>query len=277
VNPRPTDSTGKLDSAETNPLPHVSSARAWTAIASPTKSKSQPVIREKIAPHRSLARRVRADGTEEICADDIMLIVPADPARPKQPSSEELADADIVVEHEPPKAEPFRPPAWSVNVTQEILAEDVLAVAAAPLPPPPPVQIIREERPSTIPPPWTVDNHVDDLEFPNPPQYSGQYAAISSGPRITTFSATQVFRRRSANVKIVIASLSAAAAVVFIAGLARFVPTAGASDGPVGIAVHAPKKLDKSVRGRVLAYGNAPRIHEAETISIDALPHSRHR
>jgi len=145
----------------------------------------------------------------------------------------------------------------------------VLEVAAAPLPPP------KDERPSTVPPPWTVDAH-DDLEFPTPPQYSGPYPAAAA-PRITNFSATQVYRRRSANMKIVIASLSTAAAVVFIAGIARLAPTAGNTDGPVGIAIRAPKKLDKSVRGKLLAYGTAARVQQGETISIDALPTARHR
>ena len=168
---------------------------------------------------------------------------------------------------------PFRVPAYSVHVTQEILGEDVLEVqhVANQLAQ---QQQQQDERPSTIPPPWTVDTG-DDLEFPTPPKYSGQYPAYASGPRITTFSATQVFRRRSVNVKIVVASLAAALTVVTIAGLARLAPAAqfgSASDGPIGIAVHAPKKLDKAVRTKTLAYGKAPRLQEAEVVSIDALP-----
>jgi hypothetical protein len=291
VTPRPPDSTGKLDSAETNPLPHVSSARAWNAIGSseatnklvtlPKAAKAAPVIREKVTS----PRRVRADGTQEICVEDIMLIVPKAVApRPRLPSSEALDDGDIIVEHEepkqlfrPPPPEEFRPPAFSVHATQEVLVEDVLEVADKPLPPAPPASAApphREEIPSTVPPPWTIDA-ADDLEFPTPPQYSGPYPA-AVGPRITNFSPTQVYRRRSANVKIVIGSLSLAASLVIIAGLARFAPTAGNTDGPVGIAVHAPKKLDKTVRARVLAYGNAPRVQQGETISIDSLPQSHH-
>ena len=227
-----------------------------------TLPKSSPVIKEKLVP----PRRVRVDGTEEICADDIMVIVPK-----KQPSADEIAENDILVEVTEPS--PFRAPAYSVHATQEILGEDVLEVQHV-------ANQMRDERPSTIPPPWTVDTG-DDLEFPTPPKYSGQYPAYASGPRITNFSATQVFARRSANVKIVIASLAAALTVVTIAGLARFAPTASASGGPVGIAVHAPKKLVKSSTGKMLAYGKAPRLQEAEVVSIDALPtvpaHRYHR
>ena len=219
--------------------------------------KAAPVIKEKLAP----PRRLRADGTEEICADDIMLIVP----KTKQPSADEIAEDDILVEVTEPA--PFRAPAFSVHATQEILGEDVLEVQHVAN------QIAhqKEERPSTVPPPWTVDTS-DDLEFPTPPKYSGQYPAYSTGPRITNFSATQVFARRSANVKIVIASLAAAVAVVTIAGLARLAPTSSSSDGPVGIAVHAPKKLVKSSSGKTLAYGKGPHAQEAEVVSIDALP-----
>lgn len=248
------------DSAETNPLPKVSSARAWEALSFP---KAAPVIREKqVAP--APVRRVRADGTEEICVEDIMVIVPkaSAPARKKQPSSEELSDADIVVEVQAPE---FRPPAYSINATQEVLVDDVLEVANAPLPPQP--EPHRDEIPSTVP--WTVDAG-DDLEFPTPPKYTGSYPAVG-GRRITNYSATQVFRRRSVNVKVVVASLSLAASVVLVGGLARIAPASG-SDGPVGISVRAPKKLDTSVRAGTLAYGTAPKVDEGEAISIDSLP-----
>jgi hypothetical protein len=274
VTPRPPESTGKLDSAETNPLPHVSSAHAW-ASSSPSVSrpiitlpKAAPVIREKLAP---TTHRVRADGTQEICADDIMLIVP------KQPSADEIDVGDILVEVTEPA--PFRTPTFSVHATQEILSDDVLEVqhVANQLA----HQIVqqKEERPSTVPPAWTVDTG-DDLEFPTPPKYSGPYPAYSTGPRLTNFSATQVFRRRSANVKIVVASLAAAIAVVTIAGLARLSPTSSAAEGPVGISMHAPKKLVKSSTGKMLAYGKGPRLQEADVVSIDALPtvaHARYR
>ncbi len=272
------------DSAETNPLPKVSSAQAWGALASRSGvmapmdfPKATPVIREKQAAPQP-GRRVRVDGTEEICVEDIMLIVPkasAPPARAKQPSpearaygaadspkgtqDEELGDGDIVVEHAPPVQEEFRPPAFSVHATQEILADDVLEVAEA----------HRDEIPSTVP--WTVDAG-DDLEFPNPPQYSGPYQAVS--PRITSYSATQVFRRRSANLKVVVGSLSLAAAVVLVAGVARLAPTSNA-EGPVGISVRAPKRLDSAVRSGTLAYGAAPHVREGVAISIDALPEAR--
>jgi hypothetical protein len=234
-----------------------------------TLPKAAPVIREKLAP---TTHRVRADGTQEICADDIMLIVP------RQPSADEIAADDILVEVTEPA--PFRTPTFSVHATQEILSDDVLEVqhVANQLA----HQIVqqKEERPSTVPPAWTVDTG-DDLEFPTPPKYSGQYPAYSTGPRLTNFSATQVFRRRSANVKIVVASLAAAVAVVTIAGLARLsAPTSSAADGPVGISIHAPKKLVKSSTGKMLAYGKAPRLQEADVVSIDALPtvaHARYR
>jgi hypothetical protein len=217
----------------------------------PALPKRAPVIREKLtAPHR-----LRADGTQEICADDIMVIVP------KQSSSDEIAEDDILVELVQPG--PFRSPAFSVHATQEILVDDVLEVQHV-------ANQMRDERPSTIPPPWTLDT-ADDLDFPGPPKYSGQYPAYSTGPRLTNFSPTQIFQRRSTNVKIVIASLTMAAAVVTIAGLARLAPTSSA-EGPVGIAVHAPKKLDKSIRAKALAYGKAPRLQEAEVVSIDSLP-----
>ena len=277
MTPRPPDSTGNLSSAETNPLPHVSSARAWTAIeASKPKPpsaplialpKASPVIREKL----TVPQRVRADGTQEICADDIMVIVP----KVKQPSADEIIEEDILVEVTEAGLDPapFRTPTFSVHATQEILSDDVLEVQhvanqiahqAA--------QQQKEERPSTVPPAWTVDTG-DDLEFPTPPKYSGQYPAVATGPRLTNFSATQVFRRRNTNVKIVIASLSVAAAVVTVAGLARFAPTS-AAEGPVGISTHAPKKLEKSSHAKMLAYGKAPRLQEADVVSIDALPTS---
>ena len=258
------------DSAETNPLPKVSSARAWDALSFP---KATPVIREKqVAP--TPVRRVRADGTEEICVEDIMVIVPkaSAPARKKQPSSEELSDADIVVVAAPlegadveVQAPEFRRPAYSINATQEVLVDDVLEVADAPLPPPP--EPHRDEIPSTVP--WTVDAG-DDLEFPTPPKYTGSYPAVG-GRRITSYSATQVFRRRSLNVKVVVASVSLAASVVLVGGLARIAPASG-SEGPVGISVRAPKKLDDSVRAGTLAYGTAPKLDEGEAVSIDSLP-----
>jgi len=227
-----------------------------------TLPKAAPVIKEKL----TAPRRVRADGTEEILADDIMLIVP----KTKMPSADEIIETDILVEMSEPA--PFRAPAYSVHATQEILAEDVVEVQhvanqiAA--------QMKKEERPSTVPPPWVVDTG-DDLEFPGPPKYSGQYAAYTSGPKLTAFSSTQIFRRRNANLKIVVASLAAAVTVVTIAGVARFAPNLQAgstADGPVGIAVHSPKKLDKGVRTKLLAYGKAPRLQEADVVSIDALP-----
>ena len=247
MTPRPPDSTGTLSSAETNPLPHVSSARAWTAIEKPrppskplvTLPKASPVIREKLTAAssdprlRRDGRRLRADGTEEICADDIMVIVP------RQPSADEIAEDDILVEVTEPT--PFRAPAYSVHATQEILSDDVLEVQHVANQLAHHFAQQKEERPSTIPPPWTVDTG-DDLEFPTPPKYSGQYPAYSTGPRITNFSATQVFRRRSANVKIVVASLAAAVTVVTIAGLARLSP-ASASGGPVAYAGYWPEYL----------------------------------
>lgn len=254
------------DSAETNPLPKVSSAHAWDALAFP---KATPVIREKTPAPRP-AHRLRADGTQEICAEDIMVIVPkasAPAPRPKLPSSEELGDADIVVEVQAPE---FRPPAYSINATQEILADDVIDVAAAPLPPEPPAH--RDEIPSTVP--WTLDAG-DDLEFPSPPQWSSSYPAVK--PRITNYSATQVFRRRSVNVVVVVSSMVLAAMVVLVAGLARLAPSSAAADGPVGISVHAPKTLDSSIRTGRLAYGTAPRIQEGAAISIDSLPRVAHR
>jgi hypothetical protein len=212
------------------------------------------------------------------------------PPRAAQPSSEELDDADleIEVEHAAPvsQAPEFRPPAFSVHATQEVLADDVIEVANA-LPPPPPMPYFapaaQQERPSSIPPPWTVDANAPadlaEFEFPTPPQYSGQHPAISA--RITAFSATQVFRRRSTNMKVVIASVSLAASVVLIAGIARLAPSsafASSGDGPVGISVHAPKKLDSAVRGRTLAYGRATHVtQEVAAISIDSLPLSHSR
>lgn len=293
------ESTGKLETVETNPLPHVSSAQAWDALEKQkqkplvTLPKAVPVIREK-PPVPKPARRLRADGTEEICADDIMVIVPAQQARAPQPSSEELDEADIEVEVEPVKEE-FHPPAYSIHATQEIAADDVLEVVGK-LPdvttPPRPQQVApvafpqpvaqADDRPSSIPPAWTVDapqHETDDFEFPTPPQYSGQHSAISAA-RVTAFSATQVFRRRSANMKIVIASVSLAATVMLIAGIARLMPSASASDGPVGISFQAPKKLDAAVRPRVLAYGKATHVTSAPdiaAISIDSLPQAHHR
>jgi hypothetical protein len=276
VAPRPPTSNPS-ESADTNPLPKVSSAKAWTALSFP---KVPPVIREKPTAPRP-PRRVRADGTEEICAEDIMVIVPKaspprpGPARAKQPSSEELGDADIVVEHAAPQPEQFRPPAYSIHATQEILADDVIEVTSAAVNDA--VQEVaphRDEIPSTLP--WTIDAG-DDLEFPTPPQYSGPYAQVSQ--RITNYSATQVFRRRSTNVKVVIASVSLAAAVVLVSGiarLARIAPAAGES-GPVGISLHAPKPLDSTVRGSLLAYGTAPHVRETVAVSIDALPTVPHR
>ncbi len=254
--PRSPESSARLETEETNPLPNVSSAKAWTAISFP---KAAPIIREKVTAPRP-PHRIRADGTEEICVEDILVIVPR--MKDKQPSSDELGDEDIVVdvaEAEPEQQEEFRPPAYSVHATQEILADDVLAVSDAP--------VTQDDRPSTVP--WTIDaNPLDEFEFPTPPQMSGPYGAVR---RITNYSATQVFRRRNNNVKVVAASVGLALSVMMIAGIARMAPSTG-SDGPVGIAMRAPKKLDKAVRGRVLAYGTAARIDSGVTISIDSLP-----
>jgi hypothetical protein len=250
------------DSAETNPLPKVSSARAWTSLVSAGPRtpmgfpKATPVIREKVAapvpPHR-----VRADGTQEICAEDIMLIVPkatVPPPRTKLPSSEELGDGDIVVEVAAPEREDFRPPAYSIHATQEILADDVLEVAEAPLPPPPaPPPPHRDEIPSTLP--WTVDA-ADDLDFPTPPKYSGPYPAVR--PRITDFSATQVFRRRSINLKVVVVSMTLAAGVVLVSGISRLAQGSGSSH--------------TTIRTGTLAFGVAPHVEETTAVSIDALP-----
>jgi hypothetical protein len=279
------------DSAETNPLPKVSSARAWTSLVSAGARapmgfpKATPVIREKAAAPVP-PRRIRADGTQEICAEDIMLIVPSPgpalslrgatvpPPRAKLPSSEELGDGDIVVEVAAPEPEDFRPPAYSIHATQEILADDVLEVAEAPLPPPPaPPPPHRDEIPSTLP--WTVDA-ADDLDFPTPPKYSGPYPAV--GPRITNFSATQVFRRRSINLKVVVVSMTLAAGVVLVSGISRLAQGSGSSadtSGPIGIAMHAPKSLDTTIRTGTLAFGFAPHVEETTAVSIDALPEVR--
>jgi hypothetical protein len=233
-----------METEETNPLPNVSSAKAWTAISFP---KASPVIRE----------RVRADGTQEICVEDILVIVPR--AAKREPSSDEIADDDIVSSQKAGPVEEFRPPAYSVHATQEIFADDVLDVMDAAQKP--------DDRPSTMP--WVVDaSPLDEFEFPAPPQMSGAYGAVR---RITTYSATQVFRRRSNNLKVVIASVGLALSLVIVAGIARVAPANG-SEGPVGIATRAPKQLDKSVRGRLLAYGTAPRFDGVATISVDALP-----
>lgn len=242
------------DSADTNPLPQVSSARAWTSISFP---KAAPVIREK-ATAPTVPHRLRADGTQEIRAEDILVIVP------RMPSSEELDDADIVVEEAAPE---FRPPAYSIHATQEILADDVIEVTAAAVREAP-VESHRDEIPSTLP--WTVDAP-DDLEFPTPPQYSGPYPAAPR-PRITNFSATQVFRRRSVNLAVVVVSMTLAAGVVLISGIARFAQGTTTADGPIGISAHAPKALDTSVRPGTLAYGTAPHVRETVAVSIDALP-----
>ena len=104
---------------------------------------------------------------------------------------------------------------------------------------------------------------------PSPSQMSGSYRAVR---RITNYSATQIFRRRSANVKVVAASVGVALSLVVVAAVARLAPAAS-SEGPVGIAVHAPKRLDKTVRARTLAYGTAAHLDNAPSrISIDALP-----
>ena len=272
MTPRP--ESNSPDSSDTNPLPKVSSAHSWSAMSFP---KAAPVIREKAAaPERPL--RVRADGTQEICAEDIMLIVPkatAPAPRAKQPSSEEIGDADIVVEEAAPAPAEFRKPAYSINATQEILADDVIEVATAAVAQvhvAPDVVEHRDEIPSTVP--WTVDAH-DDLEFPTPPTYSGSYPPVAPR-RITSYSATQVFRRRSLNVKVVIASVGLAAGVVLVSGIARLAQVSGASgstsSGPVGISMQAPKSLDTTVRTGALAYGSAPHVQETVAVSIDALP-----
>ena len=332
--PRAPESTGKLDSAETNPLPQVSSAKAWTSLEADAKRasrpsfpmlpKATPIIRDK-APTPS--RYIRADGTEEIRASDIMIVVPkasapkARPGAPLRPQanstgeidagdilSAEPAGEDIHVEVEAPV---FRPPAFSIHATQEILADDVLEVQAAaaqlPAPAPAPQQFVlrlptslaqpqpqpraqpqlqaqpqpagREEAPSAPPPPWTIDaNPLAEFEFPTQtPVMSGPYQALSSGPRLTNFSATEVFRRRSHGMKLVVASVTFAAAVMAVAGVARVAPSLG-SDGPVGIAMHTPKSLDRSVRTRDRIVGFSSRTADTVTVSIDDLaPAVHHR
>ncbi|HSQ61720.1 MAG TPA: hypothetical protein VLM85_00840 [Polyangiaceae bacterium] len=325
--PRAPESTGKLDSAETNPLPHVSSAKAWTSLEADAKRasrpsfpllpKATPIIRDK-AP--TPARYIRADGTEEIRASDIMIVVPkataptarrAAPLRPRANSTGEIdagdilsaepAAEDIQVEVEAPV---FRPPAFSIHATQEILADDVLEVqaAAAQLPAPAvaPQQFLlqlpaslaapqpqaqpqpggREEAPSAPPPPWTIDSGAaDEFEFPTQlPVMSGPYSALSSGPRLTSFSATEVFRRRSHGMKLVVASVTFAAAVMAVAGVAKVSPSLG-SDGPVGIELHKPMSLDRSVRTRDRIVGFSSRTAaDTVTVSIDDLApvHRRH-
>ncbi len=343
--PRAPESTGKLDSAETNPLPQVSSAKAWTSLEAdakrasrpsfPVLPKATPIIRDK-APTPS--RYIRADGTEEIRASDIMIVVPkasapkvrpaAAPLRPQANSTGEIDAGDILsaepvaeeiqVEVEAPV---FRPPAFSIHATQEIMADDVLEVqaAAAQLPAPaapPPQQFVlrlpaslaqprpqpqtqaqpqpqpqlqaqpqpqpvgREEAPSAPPPPWTIDaNPLAEFDFPTQaPVMSGPFPAVSSGPRLTNFSATEVLRRRSHGMKLVVASVTFAAAVMAVAGVAKVSPSL-ASDGPVGIAMHTPKSLDRSVRTRDRIVGVSSRTPDAVTMSIDdlapAAPHRR--
>jgi hypothetical protein len=195
-------------------------------------------------------------GAEEIRAEDIVVIVP-----PHAQASEELCDADIIVD----EPEPFRPPSVSVHATQEVLVDDVLAVEDLP----------RDERPSTMP--WSIDagpadGGVDEFAFPEPPHpsmMSGSHRAIR---RITSFSATQIFRRRSMNVKVVAASVGVALSLVILAGVARLAPASSSTGGPVGISTHAPKKLDKTVRGRLLAYGTASALDGIVTVSVDSLP-----
>jgi len=203
---------------------------------------------------RQPAPALRAEAASEELGDDDIVDDGSVAAAP------EATTAEIPIEHAPPAPrapEPFRAPAYSVHATQEILADDVLDV-----------QLAQDERPSTVP--WTVDNPLDEFEFPQAPQHSGAYGAVR---RITNYSATQVFRRRNLNVKVVAASVGLALSLVVVAGIARFAPTNGAAaEGPVGIAMRAPKKLDKAVRGRTLAYGTARHLDSAITISIDSLP-----
>lgn len=248
--PRSPESSARLSAAETNPLPQ-SSARAWTF------PRVIPVIREKEpTPVVAAQRRIRVDGTEEIMVEDIVVIVP-----PKH-QPEELADEDLVVEAEP---EPFRTPTVSVHATQEVLVDDVLAVEELPAQ--------REERPSYMP--WTVNAPVpveDDLAFP--PSLEMPTSGLTGAfRRITNYSATQVFRRRSANVKVVAAAVGVAASLMIFAGVARM--GSASTDGPVGIAVHSPKKLDKTIRARSLEYGKAARLDTGLTVDIDALPTAR--
>jgi hypothetical protein len=266
--PSSPESSARLSAEETNPLPH---ARSWSSLSFP---KAAPVIREKdLAPVPT--RRVRADGTEEIRVEDILVIVPR-----SGDVKEELCEADLVEEPEEPEAEievehaeavpAFRPATVSVHATQEILADDVLAVEEA---------VQRDERPSTMP--WTVDagpppveppHDADEVAFFGGPQQAGLSGSYprSVGRRITNFSATQVFRRRSMNVKVVAGSVGVALSLVVFAAVARLSPAS--SEGPVGIAMHAPKKLDRTVRGRTLAYGTASHLDSAVTVSIDSLP-----
>lgn len=252
------------DSSDTNPLPKVSSARSWAALSFP---KVAPVIRERIAaPAPSL--RVRADGTQEICADDILVIVPK-----PEPVPEALDADDLIVEEAEPE---FRKPAYSIHATQEILADDVLEVTTAAVArAAEDVSEHRDEIPSTVP--WTLDAP-DDLEFPTPPKYSGAYPAIST-LRGSSFSATQILRRRRLNVKLVVASVGLAAGLVLVSGVARLargsLTEGSAATGPVGIALGAPQALDTTVRPVTLLYGTAPRLPETVAVSIDTLPSGR--
>ncbi len=112
---------------------------------------------------------------------------------------------------------------------------------------------------------------MDEFEFPTQmPVMSGPYPALASGPRLTNFSATEVFRRRSHGMKVVIASVTCAAALMAVAGAARLSPNMGNS-GPIGISIHKPKALEKTLRTRDRITGFAPRSAAAVTVSIDDL------
>lgn len=52
--------------------------------------------------------------------------------------------------------------------------------------------------------------------------------------------------------------------------------TSAPESGPVGIALHAPKTLDKTIRTRDRVSGYSPRVNGA-TVSIDSLSRSRRR
>ncbi len=276
------------------PRPRQHSVRKWVPVQRPrddfdtARTNELPPLSHRVAV-RTLSQ---PDTTGEIDAADILVAVPV--ARPpaRRVSAPPPPADEIVVEVGPVEV---RPPTFSINATQEILAEDVveeLALQQAPNPfleqapfrPAPYVAAPPSDMPSAPPPPWTVDTLEEDLFAP--------HLSIRD-PQLTALSTMELIRRRSRGTLVVGAVVGAAVGVVLLALGIKLLSggsdTVSAASEPATTLVRDAKTREHLIYPPAVNVGHAvtPTRHAAArpaltidtsnvpTVSIDSLPRAR--
>ena len=117
-----------------------------------------------------------------------------------------------------------------------------------------------EGAPSAPPPPWSLD-------------VTG--VTPTRRLRLAEFRVREAFGRAGVSLLFVLAS-AVLGGTLAAAGATELAHGVGSTE-PVGIAMHTPKTLHKSVRSRDHIAGSSPQLDAAVTISIDSLARSRRR